>query len=134
MKGFLYNFLNFIYFIIVFGIVIALAFYTTKFVAKKASPRGRTRNMKMLETMPLGPDKSLLLVKVGARNFLFTNMQKNISCVAEISNDDLISEIPLEFEEILQNENSDYAFNSKESIQNNLGRLKKLFRGNTKDE
>ena len=133
-SGFLYNFLRFIYFVVVFAIVIALAFYTTKFIAKRASPKGRTRNMKMLETLPIGPDKTLVLVKVGERNFLFTNMQKSLSCIAEINSEDLITEIPLEFEEILNNERSEYGEIAKESIQKNLVRLKKMFKGNIKDE
>lgn len=134
MDGFLYGFFKFMYYVIVCAIVLALAFYTSKLIAKKATPKGKTKNMKMLETLPIGLDKSLVLVKVGNRNFLFTNMQKNISCIAELSNEDLLSEIPLEFEDILEKESSEYEVKGMESIQNNVARFKKLFKGNIKDE
>mgnify|MGYP001053772037 CR=1 FL=1 len=134
MDGFLGGFLKFIYYILVCGIVLALAFYTSKLVAKRATPGGRSRNMKLLETLPIGLDKSLILVKVGERNFLFTNMQKSINCVAEISSEDLKGGSLEGFEEILEKENETYIEDSGVSVQTNLARLKKLFRGNVKDE
>lgn len=134
MEGTLYGFLKFIYYIAVCGIVLALAFYTSKLIAKKAVPKGKTKNMRLLETLPIGFDKSLMLVKVGERNFLFTNMQKSLNCVAEISNEELNSTKLTGFDAVLEKENDEYEIEDVASVQSNLVRLKKLFRGNIKDE
>lgn len=57
--------LNLVEIILVLAIVFWLAWYVTRFVAKRSGARSAGRFMRVVDRLALGADKSLLLVKIG---------------------------------------------------------------------
>lgn len=73
----------------VFALVLLLSYFTTRFVGKKFSGRARNRTMKVIETLPLGLDRSLYLILVGKKYFLFFSSKKGLELVSEIEMEEL---------------------------------------------
>ncbi len=73
----------------VFALVILLCYYTTKFVGKKFSGRTINKTMKIIETLPLGLDRSLYLILVGKKTFLFLSSKKGLELVSELDIEEL---------------------------------------------
>ena len=78
--------------LVVFAIILLLCYYTTRFVGKKFSGGTRTKSMKILETLPLGLDRSLYLILVGKKTFLFFSSKKGLELVSEIEIEELTEE------------------------------------------
>jgi flagellar protein FliO/FliZ len=70
--------------LLVFAIILLLAFYTTKLVGKKFTGGTKNKNMRIVETLPLGLDRCLYLILVGKKHFLFFSGKKGIELVSEI--------------------------------------------------
>jgi flagellar protein FliO/FliZ len=79
-----------VYYIIMFALILAAAYYATKFLAKKGLGQNKTKNMKLLESMPLGADRSLHIVKVGTQYFLIGTASKNMFLISELQEDKLM--------------------------------------------
>ncbi len=122
------------YLIVVIGIVLALAYYGTKFVGKNSAGRLKGKNMKVLEILPMGLDKNLILIEVGKKNFLFSNTQKGLVLVSEINSDDLNKENVSEFEELLKKESMELSEPFDSTIKGKLKRLQRMFRGNNSND
>ena len=56
--------------LLVTALVLAAAFYTTKFVARRPQVGGKGRHMQILERLPLGKDKFLAIIEVGGQYML----------------------------------------------------------------
>lgn len=136
------SFLKAIYYIIMFALILAAAYYVTKFLAKRGIAQGRTKTMKLMESMPLGVDKSLQIVKVGSQFFLIGSTAKNMFLISELDGDKLLlnvqdgsfdlSGIEIEsYEDGIETKDfSDYL----DSVKQNLYKLKSLVRGKNGDE
>lgn len=124
----------FLYVIVVIGIVLALAYYGTRFVGRNSKPRFKSKNMKIVEILPMGLDKNLILIEVGKKNFLFSNTKNGLVLVSEINREDLVFENVSEFEELLKKESMGLVNPLNSSIKENLLRLKRMFRGNNSNE
>lgn len=57
--------LNLIEIILVLAVVFWLAWYVTRFIAKRSGAKSAGRFMRVVDRLALGADKSLLLVKIG---------------------------------------------------------------------
>ncbi len=138
----LYSFFKAIYYLIMFGLILAAAYYSSKFLSRKALGRGSAKNMKLVESMPMGADKSLHLVKVGSQYFLIGSASKSLFMMSEIEKEKLFEAqqndgLNLENYEIENYEDnlSNKDFNSYfSSVKNNLNKLKSMVRGNNSDE
>jgi flagellar biosynthetic protein FliO len=86
------NFLKTIYYLIMFALILGLAYYITKFIARKGLTQNKTRTMKLMESMPLGVDKSLHLVQVGAQYFLIGSAAKGMVLISELDQEMLFEE------------------------------------------
>mgnify|MGYP001309638319 CR=1 FL=1 len=133
---------------LVFIAVLLLCYYTTRFIGRKMSGGMKNKNMKIIETLSLGPDRCLYLILVGNKCFLFFSSKKGLELVseidAEIQTDD--TEKPEESETAAfnfrrifdtysglsdrKNNSSDGDIDGKESeetkIQRSIKRLKKI--------
>jgi flagellar protein FliO/FliZ len=78
--------------LIVFALVLFMSYLTTKFIGKKYSGRTMNKNMKVIETLPLGMDRSLYLILVGKKYFLFLSSKKGLELVSEIQAEELLQE------------------------------------------
>ncbi len=70
--------------LLVFGVILLLCYYTTRIIGKKFSGGTKNKNMKIVETLPLGMDKCLYLILVGKKHFLFFSGKKGLEMVTEI--------------------------------------------------
>jgi len=67
-----------------FGAVLLLCYYTTRLIGRKMSGGMKNKNMKIVETLSLGPDRCLYLILVGNKYFLFFSSKKGLELVSEI--------------------------------------------------
>ena len=80
---------------LVFGLVLFvgilyLSYAATKYLAKRLSPDGRSgRNMKIIESLAIGKDSCLLIVKAGEKILLLGKTAGSISLVSELSADEI---------------------------------------------
>lgn len=75
-------------FILVFGSVIFLAYVTTRYVANKTSKAMKGKHISIVETLSLGVDKKLHLVKVSDQYVLIASTSKNIELLTSIEIED----------------------------------------------
>jgi flagellar protein FliO/FliZ len=70
--------------LIVFFCILFLAFVVTRFVAKRAGGRLRSRRMEVMDTLAIGADAQLLIIKAGAEYFLAAKSQKQLSLLTKL--------------------------------------------------
>ncbi|MBR1443993.1 MAG: flagellar biosynthetic protein FliO [Firmicutes bacterium] len=97
---------QFFFLIVVFVFILFLAYYSTKLIAR-AKAGGITRgNIKIIETLSLGINASLQIIKVGEKFFLISVTKDNINLISEIDEDKLkINEnknFELKFENVIK--------------------------------
>lgn len=85
--------MTFLSLIFVFVIILFLAYLTTKIVASASFKKYKNRNMRLLEGMNLGPQKSLQLVKVGNKIILLALSKDGVTKIESFyPNELLVSE------------------------------------------
>jgi flagellar biosynthetic protein FliO len=114
-------YLQILLFLVIFGAILLLAFYTTRFIALKAGSMMRGKHIRIVDTVSLGADKKLFLVKVGSRYFLLSSSGKNIEFISEI--DDIEDSRP-------EYDIEKPGFRSGNEFRFNLKRLRKLVNRN----
>jgi len=131
-----------LYFLFMTAVILCAAYFTTKYIAKKGLYRAHNKNLKIIETVPLGIDKTLLLVKVGEQYLLLGSTQKCITLLKEVEQEKLniinaaevysnsVGENIEAYLDKLKNENGNAGANS---IKHNLNKLKSIVRGNKID-
>jgi flagellar biogenesis protein FliO len=97
MNGFVSFLLKMVYFLIVFGMVVLFAYYTTRLLGKKVSMNSG-KYMKIIDVLHLGSDKSLVIVKAGKEYILLTSTAKGIEIVRTLDG----------FDEVLEKEGDDF--------------------------
>lgn len=70
--------------LLVFGAILLLCYYTTRVIGKKLSGGAKNKNMRIVETLPLGLDRCLYLILVGNKHLLFFSSKKGLEMVSEI--------------------------------------------------
>lgn len=142
MESGFYSFFKAIYYFVMFGLILAATYYVTKFLASRGLNQSKTKTMKLLETMPLGADKSLHLVKVGGQYYLIGSASKNLFLVSELDQEKLFSEQMQNSYNLndIEIENYEDGLEGKDfgsylgSMKGNLKKLKSMVRGNNGDE
>lgn len=89
------GFLNTIAILFVFSAILFLAYVVSKYVGSKASKMMQGQNIRVVETISMGMDKQLHLVKVGDQFILLATSGKNITMLTEVKPDD-IGEVSIE--------------------------------------
>ena len=74
--------------LIIFSAVLFIAWLTTKLLGRKMAGASKNKLMSVVETLQLGLDRCLYLVKAGDRFFLFYANRKNMELVSEIEVDE----------------------------------------------
>ncbi|HNU80907.1 MAG TPA: flagellar biosynthetic protein FliO [Bacillota bacterium] len=122
-----------LYFLFMSAVILAAAYYATRFLSKRSLRNAGSKNLKIVEAAPLGIDKSILLVKVGEQYLLLGSTQKSITLLTEVDpekltvGDDESIEV---YMSSFQDENKKIGMNS---IKDNLNKLKSIVRGNRTD-
>jgi len=131
-----------LYFLFMTAVILAAAYYVTKFLSKRGLNHGKNKNLKIIETAALGIDKNLILVKVGEQYLLLGSTQRNISLLSIIDQEKLAIDNSNEIYNDFNDESYESYMNSfqKENektgmntIKNNLRKLKSIVRGNKTD-
>lgn len=73
----------------IFIMIIAAAYFTTRYVGRKSAVVMGGRNIQIIEKVVLGLEKSLYIVKVGERFFLLAAGKQNVELLTEISKNEI---------------------------------------------
>jgi len=78
--------------IIVFGVILFLAYIFTKWFASIKMGARNNSFLKLISSMPVGGGNSVQLIKVGEKYFLIGVSKENITCITEIDSNDIPSD------------------------------------------
>lgn len=78
--------------IAVFAVVIVMAYFTAKFIGGRFNARMATGGGRILENLPLAPNRSVCIVEIAGRVFLL-GVGENISLLAEITDDNTVENL-----------------------------------------
>lgn len=82
-------FIKLISYSFVFLIILAAAYFTTRYVGKKSAAVLGGRNIQIIEKVVLGLDKTLFIVKVGEHYYLLAAGKQNIVLLTEVSKEEI---------------------------------------------
>lgn len=71
------------------GIILFLVFVTTRFVGQKYAKNFRGKNITVIESVSIGIDKVLHLVKIGNQFFLISTSGKNINFLSQVDSSNI---------------------------------------------
>jgi flagellar protein FliO/FliZ len=121
-----------LYFLFMTAVILVAAYYFIRYLSKKTFNNAANKNLRIIETVSIGIDKSLLLVKVGDQYFLFGSTQKSITLFSEMDPEKLIIGNAAEVYNDMDDESFESYMNMS-SIKENLKKLKSIVRGNKTD-
>ncbi len=81
--------LQIVYILILFVVIFFGAYYTTKFLGKYQGRKTKEANLKVIEAISVGPQKSLQLVKVGSEFVLIGVTKDRITFLKDVSEDQI---------------------------------------------
>lgn len=131
-----------LYFLFMSAVILGAAYFATKYIARKGLNRVNNKNLKIIETISLGIDKTLLLVKVGEQYLLLGCTQKCITLLTEVEQKNLNISNAIEAYSNLDGENIESYMDKlmdedgnagTNSIKHNLRKLKSIVRGSKAD-
>lgn len=110
--------LTILFVFLIFILVLAAAYYVTRFVAKSHAARGSAYggNIKILDKTVLGQDRSLLVVSVAGKAMLLGVTNQHVTHLSDLDENNLVS--------LPEGQDTDFASILKNTIQNGFG-LKK---------
>ena len=74
-----------LFILIVFVCILFLAYVVTRFIAKRSSGRLKSRHMEVVDSLAVGADSQLLIIKAGDEYFLTSKTQKQIVMLAKLA-------------------------------------------------
>jgi len=119
--NFLSDILPLIFALAIVILVLYLSFIFTKFIGKKMNNYSKFNNIKIIEQVALGQDKSLIITEVCGKFYLIGTSSQSIEILSELTDNDIKKE------EI--NPKNDFLH-----ILNNVMKSKKESSGNDNDE
>jgi flagellar protein FliO/FliZ len=91
-------FFGLIYFLLLFGAIVFLAYVSTKFIGTRASSAAMGKYLRVIDTISLGLDKQIYLVKVGEQLFLVSSSNKNVQFLSLVDH----NKVKLDPQDVLQ--------------------------------
>lgn len=86
--------LQIILFLLGFGSILFLTYVTTRYIAGKSSKALRGRNIQIVETVSLGLDKRIHLVKAGSQYILISSTSKHIEFLTNVNIEEAADKTP----------------------------------------
>ena len=74
-----------IFFLLGFGAILFLTYVTTRYLAGKSNKAMKGRHLSIVETISLGTDKRIHLVKAGEKHILIASTSKSIEFLTDLS-------------------------------------------------
>lgn len=84
------NFSQFFMLLLIFAFVLAVTYFTTKYIANFQKGKLSEANIKVIEGFRLSQTKYLEIVKIGSRYFCLALCKDSVSVVCELSEDELV--------------------------------------------
>lgn len=82
--------LSVIFMLVMFALILYLAYVTTKLIGKKYSVNGKKfKNLKVLETISIGADRQLVIVSTAGKCLLLGATSHNVSLICELDENKL---------------------------------------------
>ena len=78
------GFLDYLGILIAFCVILFLAWLTTRLVGKRFSGGQGAKRMRVVETLPIGMERSLLLVRVGQKHYLLATGRGRTDFMSEV--------------------------------------------------
>lgn len=101
-----------------FAVILYLAYLATKILGRRMSIGGRgNKNIKILESVPLGQNKSLIIVEAAGKTFLLGITSNEISLVSELDGENLVADSSDKNAETME-----FSSALKKVLENNFGR------------
>lgn len=100
--------ISFFVFVIVFGSILFLAYVTTKFIGNKSGIAAKGKHINIVETVSLGLDLKLHLVKIGDEFVVISASGKNVQMLTKVNMSEYFEEEvtnpqnPFDFKEIFE--------------------------------
>lgn len=86
-----HSFFQLIIVLVCFVIVIALAYFTTKWLANYQKGRSYNKNLKIIETLKVSPDKYIQIIACGKDKYIIVGLSKNeVTLLGELDEEQLI--------------------------------------------
>lgn len=73
-------------------LIIYLSYVVSKFLAGNSVTMGTSKYMRIIDRVPLGKDRYLLIVKVGKKTFFLGVTDQGVNSIGDINVDDLIEQ------------------------------------------
>ncbi len=86
--------------VVVFVVVLVATYYATKWIARSGAIQSHTKNIEVIETFKIAPNKYVQIIKLGSKYYSIGVTKENITFLASLEEDQLDLQ---EKEEILQN-------------------------------
>lgn len=83
------NITRFISLLIIFAFVLAITYFTTRYIANYQKGKIDNGNIKIIETARISQDKLLQIIKVGTRYFLIALSKNDVTYLAELKEDEI---------------------------------------------
>ena len=83
------NVLQLLAVLVIFILVLVATYYATKWVAKKSGMQGQSRNIRVIETFKIAPNKYIQIIQLGSRYYSIGVTANNITFLAELDEDQL---------------------------------------------
>lgn len=93
------NILQLLATVIVFILVLVAVYYVTKWIARSGAVQLQSKNIKVIETFKIAPNKYIQIIELGTKYYSIGVTKENITFLAELSEDQL----DLQSEEVMQN-------------------------------
>lgn len=101
------NFMQLVGMIILFVLILVASYFTARFVGTSGAGMSKNRNIKVIETYKLGPNKFLQIVEIGGKYIVLGIGKDSVEFITEMEEEQLViadGEITaLSFKEILNN-------------------------------
>lgn len=85
------DFLYYLGMLVVFVVILAMAWLTARILGRRGAAL-QSKSMKVEERLMLGMDRGLLIVRVGARHYLFVSTRTRLDFVAEVFPEEIQTE------------------------------------------
>ena len=105
------SFFQLIVVLVCFVVVLVLAYYTTRWLANYQKGRSFNKNLKIIETLKLSPDKYVQIIACGKEKYLIVGLSKNeVTLLGELSEDELIDLDTIMYDNNNNNSNASTGF------------------------
>lgn len=84
------NFFQLVMLVIVFLVIMVVAYFVTKWVGNMGSTQMANKNIKVIEGCKVGQNKFVEVVKVGNKYFVLGIGKDEISCLGEVKEEELV--------------------------------------------